>query len=84
MDWYSVFFDSKCVKVDKLCILHIYTRADVNALRTKKSTYMSKECNTAVYEELGKLYDWMSKMSVNAVKASLWHCLSHKFPSHAL
>ena len=45
---------------------------------------MSNECNTTVYEELGKLYDWMSKMSVNAVKASLWHCLSQKFPSHAL
>ena len=53
-------------------------------LRTNKSTDMSNECNTTVYEELGKLYDWMSKMSVNAVKASLWHCLSQKFPSHAL
>ena len=53
-------------------------------LRTKKSTDMSKECNTTVYEELGKLYNWMSKLSVNAVKASLWHCLSQKFLSHAL
>ena len=53
-------------------------------LRPKKSTDMSKKWNTAVYEELEKLYDWMSKMSVNAVKASLWHCLSQKSLSHAL
>ena len=27
-----MFFGSKCVKVAKMCILHIYTRADVNTL----------------------------------------------------
>ena len=27
-----MFFGSKCVKVAKMCILHIYTRADGNAL----------------------------------------------------
>ena len=27
-----MFFGSKCVKIIKMCILHIYKRADVNAL----------------------------------------------------
>ena len=31
--WCGVFFGSKYVKVAKMCILHIYTRVDVNALR---------------------------------------------------
>ena len=36
-----MFFGSKCVKVAKMCILHIYTRADVNALRFEIVDYFA-------------------------------------------
>ena len=38
-----MFFGSKCVKVVKMCILHIYRRADLNALRTEQKRKEKKK-----------------------------------------
>ena len=37
-----MLFGSKCVKVAKMCILHIYTRADVNTLMVILVTLISE------------------------------------------